>query len=83
MEFNKELLFKGVLQSKDENQVSPVISNLNAVHWEVCTEVITDLYSISSLSPLKFQPGMFCFAQSIIFANVPFSAARITMECLD
>lgn len=60
-----------------------MISNLNAVRCEVCTEVITDLYFISSLSPLKFHLGMFCFAQSIIFVNVPFSDARITMECLD
>lgn len=60
-----------------------MISNLNAVRCEVWTEVITDLYIISSLSPLKFYLGMFYFAQSIIFVNVPFSDARITMECLD
>lgn len=60
-----------------------MISDLNTVHCEVCTEVLTDPELISSLSPLIFHFGMFCFAQSIIFVNVPFSDARITMECLD
>lgn len=60
-----------------------MIFDLKTVHFEVCTEVISDLYLISSLSPLTFHLGMFCFAQSIIFVDVPFSDARITMECLD
>lgn len=58
-------------------------SNLNVVCCEVCTEVITDLYLISSLSPLKFRLGTLYFAQSIIFVNVPFADGRTTMECLD
>lgn len=60
-----------------------MISDLNTVHSEVCTEVLSDLYLISSLSPLTFRLGMFCSAQSKIFVDVPFSGARITMECLD
>lgn len=58
-------------------------SNLNVVRCEVCTEVITDLYLISSLSPLKFCLGRLCFAQSITFVNVPSADGRTIMECLD